>query len=64
MKRVVAAAVLGALALAPSAGAASWSLKKALPKAIDSPIVRAKVKESHKPGKHWRVPKSKGPYSF
>jgi hypothetical protein len=64
MKRIVAAAVLGVVALAPSAGGASWSLRKPLPKAIDSPIVRPKVQEGHKPGKHWRVPKAKGPYSF
>jgi hypothetical protein len=30
--------------------------KRCLPRAIDSPIIRPKVREDHKPGKHQRHP--------
>ncbi len=49
------------LFLAGSGADAGWFSKK-LPKPIDSPMVRPKLKEGHKPGKVHRHPKSSGSY--
>jgi hypothetical protein len=45
----VVAAVLVTLLLGASAAHAGWVPSKKLPKPIDSPMVRPKLKESHKP---------------
>jgi hypothetical protein len=55
--------LLGCLALTLVVGVASsearWfgiGKKRCLPRAIDSPIIRPKVKEYHKPGNHQKHP--------
>lgn len=56
MKRVsVALAVLLALG-ASTAQADRWVPRRSLPKPIDFPIVRKKVREDHKPGKRQNHP--------
>lgn len=61
MKRVsVALALLLALG-ASTAQADRWVPRRKLPKPIDFPIVRKKVREDHKPGKHQSHPP--GPYA-
>jgi hypothetical protein len=52
----VAAAVIVTLLLGAGASEAAWWPKKKLPKPIDYPIVRAKVKETHKAGNKSKHP--------
>lgn len=40
----------------PSDALPFFKKRRCLPKAIDSPIVRKNVKESHKPGNHQKHP--------
>jgi hypothetical protein len=61
MKRRFAFAVLVLCMAAPGAEAGLFGRKAPkLPKAIDSPIVRPKVKESHKPLNHAHHPAKYG----
>ena len=55
--------LFGCLALSLVVGVASsearWfglGKRRCLPRAIDSPIIRPKVREDHKPGKHQKHP--------
>ena len=52
----VVAAVMVTLLLGAGASEAAWWPKKKLPKPIDYPIVRAKVKEGHKLGNRMKHP--------
>jgi hypothetical protein len=52
----VVAAVLVTLLLGAGASEAAWWPKKRLPKPIDYPVVRAKVKEGHKAGNKSKHP--------
>lgn len=58
MKAAAAAAVLVTLLVGAGAAEAGWWPTKRLPKAIDSPMVRPKVKESHKAGNRAKHPRS------
>jgi hypothetical protein len=61
MKRVSVAGVAVALLVVFGASAAHadrWVPRKRLPKPVDYPIVREKVKESHKAGKQRNHPPS------
>lgn len=52
----VAAAVLVTLLFGVSAADAAWVPTKKLPRPIDSPVVRPKLKEAHKAGKKQNHP--------
>lgn len=54
--KVVAAVVVTLLLGASASEAATWWPKKKLPKPIDYPVVRSKVKENHKPGNRAKHP--------
>jgi hypothetical protein len=56
MKSIVGLVALGLLLGASGAEAGLFGSKKKLPRPIDSPIVRPKVQEGHKPGKRQRHP--------
>ena len=58
MKRVSVAVALLFLFGAGVAQADRWVSRKRLPKPVDFPVVREKVKESHKPGKKQQHPPS------
>jgi hypothetical protein len=47
----LAAVAVSVLVLLGAAGTEAWAGTRKLPKPLDSPIVRAKVQEHHKPGK-------------
>jgi len=51
-----AAAVLVTLLIGAGAAEAGWWPTKRLPKAIDYPVLRPKVKEGHKPGNRAKHP--------
>jgi hypothetical protein len=57
MKAAVAA-VLVTLLFAAGTAEAAWYPKKRLPRPVDSPVVRPKVKETHKPGNRQKHPPS------
>jgi len=54
MKVMVGLVALGLLLGASGAEAGLFGSKKKLPRPIDSPVVRPKVQEGHKPGKRQR----------
>ena len=54
----VVAAVLVTLLLGAGAAEAGWVPSKKLPKPIDYPVVRPRLKEVHKPGKRANHPPS------
>jgi hypothetical protein len=56
MKRVGLAVALLLVFGASAAHADRWVPRKRLPKPVDSPIVREKVQEHHKPGKKQNHP--------
>jgi hypothetical protein len=56
MKRAALALILLFAFGATGAQADRWVSSKRLPKPIDSPIVRKKLREDHKPGKKQRHP--------
>jgi hypothetical protein len=60
MKVLIGCLTLFALvaSAAPSDALSLFKKRRCLPRAIDSPIIRPKVKEYHKPGKHQQHPKS------
>jgi hypothetical protein len=57
MKAAIAA-VLVTLLFGAAAADAAWYPKKRLPRAIDSPRLRPRLKESHKPGNTQKHPPS------
>jgi hypothetical protein len=63
MKILTAVIALSLLGVG-GAEARSWFGNRKLPKPIDSPIVRVKVKEHHKPGNRQRHPKGPSPFSW
>jgi len=56
MKVMVGLVALGLLLGASGAEAGLFGSKKKLPRPIDSPVLRPKVQEGHKPGKRQRHP--------
>jgi hypothetical protein len=56
MKRLAAGVALLLLAGAATVSADRWIPRKRLPKPIDFPIVREKVREHHKPGNKQKHP--------
>jgi hypothetical protein len=52
------AAVLVTLLLSAGAAEAAWYPRKKLPRPIDSPVVRPKLKETHKQGNKAKHPPS------
>lgn len=57
MRLITGGIVAVALLLGTSGLEAGWFSGKKLPKPIDFPVVRAKVKESHKPGNKQKHPR-------
>jgi hypothetical protein len=62
MRLLTAVVALSLLGIGGAEGA--WGDGRKLPKPIDSPIVRHKVREDHKPGKRQRHPPGPSPYAY